>query len=211
MTIRTTKPANTNKYYLKKPWGYSPCVLGNDKHGLRPTKHSTLPNCVAWVTGAFNEALALKKCKYLGNTDAERFWALGAKQGLQRGQTPEVGAVMCWRKGSATSGSDGAGHVAIVTEVINSTTVKTSESGWSYTSSVCTVKTRKKGTGNWGQGSGYVFQGFIYMPKTYYTVKKGDTLSGIAKKYGTTVAQLAKWNNIQNVNIIRVGQKLRVK
>lgn len=214
MTIRTTKPANTNKYYLKKGHGgYNPCVLGNDKHGLRPCKYSTLPNCVAWVTGAFNEALGLGKCKYFGNTDAERYYALGKKQGLKAGTVPKVGAVMCWRKGSATKHSDGAGHVAIVTEVINSTTAKTSESGWGYTSSVCTVKTRKKGSGNWGQSSAYTFQGFLYMPETkvYYTVKKGDTLGKIAKTYGTTVAQLAAWNNIKNVNVIRVGQRLRVK
>lgn len=47
--------------------------------------------------------------------------------------------------------------------------------------------------------------------KEYYTVKKGDTLSVIAKKYNTTVSQLASWNNIKNVNLINVGQKLRVK
>lgn len=46
---------------------------------------------------------------------------------------------------------------------------------------------------------------------TYYTVQKGDTLSKIAKKYGTTVKQLAAWNNIKNVNKIYIGQKLRVK
>lgn len=45
----------------------------------------------------------------------------------------------------------------------------------------------------------------------YYTVQKNDTLSAIAKKYGTTVAQIAGWNNIKNVNFIVVGQKLRVK
>lgn len=47
--------------------------------------------------------------------------------------------------------------------------------------------------------------------KQYYIVKKGDTLSKIAKKYKTTVKQLAKWNNIKNVNLIKIGQKLRVK
>ena len=47
--------------------------------------------------------------------------------------------------------------------------------------------------------------------KEYYTVKKGDTLSGIAKKYNTTVKQLAEWNNIKDVNKIVTGQKLRVK
>lgn len=41
-----------------------------------------------------------------------------------------------------------------------------------------------------------------------YIVQKGDTLYAIAKKYGTTVAALAKLNNIKNTNLIYVGQKL---
>jgi len=43
-----------------------------------------------------------------------------------------------------------------------------------------------------------------------YTVKKGDTLSKIAKQYGTTVAELARLNNIANPNFIRVGQTLNL-
>ena len=46
---------------------------------------------------------------------------------------------------------------------------------------------------------------------TYYVVKAGDTLSGIAKKYGTTVAQLVKLNGIKNANLIYVNQKIRIK
>jgi len=49
------------------------------------------------------------------------------------------------------------------------------------------------------------------QPKVYYTIQRGDTLGKIAKKYGTTVSQLAKWNNIKNVNLIYAGQKIRVK
>lgn len=45
----------------------------------------------------------------------------------------------------------------------------------------------------------------------YYTVKAGDTLSAIAKKYNTTVDKLVKLNNIKNANKIYAGQKLRVK
>ena len=44
----------------------------------------------------------------------------------------------------------------------------------------------------------------------YYTVVSGDTLSGIAAKFGTTVAQLCSWNNISDPNLIYVGQVLRV-
>ena len=43
-----------------------------------------------------------------------------------------------------------------------------------------------------------------------YTVKKGDTLSAIAAKYGTTVKAIAAENKIDNVNVIRVGQKLKI-
>lgn len=46
---------------------------------------------------------------------------------------------------------------------------------------------------------------------TTYTVKKGDTLSGIAKKYGTTYQKIAKDNNIKDPNKIYVGQKLVIK
>lgn len=46
--------------------------------------------------------------------------------------------------------------------------------------------------------------------ETYYIVKKGDNLSKIAKKFGTTVAKIAKDNNIKNVNLIYPGQKLKV-
>lgn len=45
----------------------------------------------------------------------------------------------------------------------------------------------------------------------YYTVKSGDTLSGIAAKFNTSVAKLASLNKIKNPNLIYVGQKLRVK
>lgn len=45
----------------------------------------------------------------------------------------------------------------------------------------------------------------------YYTVVRGDNLTKIAKKYGTTVNNLVKLNGIKNPNLIYAGQKLRVK
>ena len=47
--------------------------------------------------------------------------------------------------------------------------------------------------------------------KVYYTIKSGDNLSSIAKKYGTTVSQIVSWNNIKNSNLIYPNQKIRVK
>jgi membrane-bound lytic murein transglycosylase D len=45
---------------------------------------------------------------------------------------------------------------------------------------------------------------------TYYTVKKGETLSAIADKFEVTVSDLKKWNNLKS-DTIEVGQKLVVK
>lgn len=42
-----------------------------------------------------------------------------------------------------------------------------------------------------------------------YTVKSGDTLSGIATRHGVSVAQLKQWNNLSSNNI-KAGQKLKV-
>lgn len=45
----------------------------------------------------------------------------------------------------------------------------------------------------------------------YHKVQPGDTLSGIAQQFGTTVDRLVQLNRIANKNLIYVGQKIRVK
>ena len=50
----------------------------------------------------------------------------------------------------------------------------------------------------------------INTESIYYTVKSGDTLSSIALRYGTTVSEISKLNNIQNVNLIYPGERLLV-
>lgn len=81
--------------------------------------------------------------------------------------------------------------------------------------------------GHWGNGSdrkyalekaGYDYNTVqnrvneLLAPKVItYTIKSGDTLSGIAQRYGTTVSKLASDNNIQNINLIYAGQKLTIK
>ncbi|MFR8334734.1 MAG: N-acetylmuramoyl-L-alanine amidase [Oscillospiraceae bacterium] len=43
-----------------------------------------------------------------------------------------------------------------------------------------------------------------------YTVQSGDTLSGIASKYGLTYQALAAYNGLSNPNLIRVGQQIKI-
>jgi LysM repeat protein/GH25 family lysozyme M1 (1,4-beta-N-acetylmuramidase) len=45
----------------------------------------------------------------------------------------------------------------------------------------------------------------------YYTVKKGDVVSVIAKHHGTTSAQIKAWNKLSVNYVIYPGQKLRVR
>ena len=47
-------------------------------------------------------------------------------------------------------------------------------------------------------------------PETY-TVKRGETLYGIALDHGLDYRELAEWNGISNPNVIRVGDTLRLR
>jgi murein DD-endopeptidase MepM/ murein hydrolase activator NlpD len=42
-------------------------------------------------------------------------------------------------------------------------------------------------------------------------VRQGDTLSGIARKYGTSVRRLCQLNKIKETKILQIGQKIRVR
>lgn len=64
-----------------------------------------------------------------------------------------------------------------------------------------------------GKGStvyGWVDARDISTAKKSYTVKSGDTLSGIASKYGTTVSKLVELNGIKNANLIYAGQVIKL-
>jgi LysM repeat protein len=43
-----------------------------------------------------------------------------------------------------------------------------------------------------------------------YRVRPGDTLSGIAGRYGTTVRELVRLNNIEDPSRIRIGLVLKL-
>ncbi|MEP7328259.1 MAG: peptidoglycan DD-metalloendopeptidase family protein [Betaproteobacteria bacterium] len=48
-----------------------------------------------------------------------------------------------------------------------------------------------------------------WRPPTY-TVKRGDTLYQVALDHGLDYREIAAWNNLENINLIRVGQVLRL-
>ncbi|MGG0845063.1 glucosaminidase domain-containing protein [Peribacillus simplex] len=47
--------------------------------------------------------------------------------------------------------------------------------------------------------------------EVYHIVKKGDSVSALAKAYGSTQVQIQQWNGLADLNLIKVNQRLRVK
>ncbi len=157
-----TKPERGNPYFNTiSNGGYSSAIVGN------PTDPdcNVYGNCVGHAYGRFNQIGNNKKMTYLAPRNAECFYDIALAQGLTVEQKPSIGACMVWQKGATRDpqGSDGAGHVAIVEQVISENEVITSESGYGCTPSWW-KQTRKKGNGNWGAGGDYKFLGFIKHP-----------------------------------------------
>ena len=151
-TPRLTAPAATDKNYLHYLWG------GGYNHCLYIGNKSCLPNCVGYAWGRWRELLG--ENPKLSIQNAEQWWT--HKDGYERGQTPKLGAVICWRKGSATNSKDGAGHVAIVEQINQDGSIVTSNSG--YKSTRFYLKTLKP---PYSLGGSYTLQGFIYIPINY--------------------------------------------
>ena len=193
-TVRTAKPGAGNKCYIRQATGgWNSCIQGSPTD----SQCNVLANCVGYANGRFNEIYneitGNRSNKYNTlNCNAENFIERARNAGLEVGQTPRAGAIMCWKKGATLSGSDGAGHVAVVERVNSDGSVYTSESG--YGSSAFWNQTRYNSNGRWGIGSGYTFRGFIYntavketQPAPQPTPKKSlDEIAKdvIAGKYG---------------------------
>lgn len=154
--IRTTRPYGNDLYYVRRQsGGYSTCIQG------KPTDPycDTLANCVGYANGAFNEECGYGYEKYHLNCNAENFIERAIASGLSVVNKPVVGSIMCWY-----GAGELAGHVAIVTEVINDNCVRTAESGYGSSVPFYTT-TRYNNNGRWGFSANYPFRGFIINPK----------------------------------------------
>lgn len=205
---RLTRPEAGNKYYIRKAsGGYNGAIKGS------PTDPGcdVLANCVGYAVGRFNEIVGEGSCKYLSSVNAEQF--IQYKGDLEVGMEPRLGACAVWQKGATLSSSDGAGHVAIVEKIVSPTEIVTSDSGWGAANPFWT-QTRKKGSdGNWGQGSGYKFLGFIYnpaaccqgtSPSTQTGTSTGGT-SGAAQAPAATVTEKRATEPAMSMDAVLAG------
>lgn len=141
---RLTEPTSTNLNYIHhSSGGYNYCI--------EISNGSCLPNCVGYAWGRWRELLG--EYHNLSRSDARDWWG-NTSDGYKRGQTPKLGAVMCW-----SGGSEGYGHVAIVEQINPDGSVVYSSSAYGgrrfYTNPVSSP---------YNFSSGYTFQGFIYLP-----------------------------------------------
>lgn len=166
---RTTDPSTSNLYYIKRNstfHGYNRCIIINNSNG------SVLPNCTGYAWGRFCECQNnVHDCK-LSRANAE-LWYGNTLDGYSRGQTPKLGAVICWH--STRSG----GHVAIVEQINEDGSILTSNSA--YNGKRFYMKTLYPPT--YKMGSSYTFQGFIYNPTTFIEPSPTPVGAGTKNKF----------------------------
>ena len=179
-TPRLTAPSRTDKrfiHYLKG--GYNTCVMVDRQSGY------VLPNCVGYAQGRLLEIRGENKADWkLPACNAEDWSDTAKTHGLQVGNTPKLGAVVCWRAGSTHNSADGAGHVAVVEEIKANGDIIVSQSAYGGKEFYLSTLTK---------ASGYTYSpdrqlvGFIYcgiefendMETDTETDRKEATSSGI--------------------------------
>lgn len=194
-TQRKAAPTKNNKYY------YEDNLFYQSGYGL--------PNCTCYAWGRFYELIG-KKPTGLATSNAENWYK--DSRGYEKGQTPKLGAIICWRKGKLHYSKDGAGHVAIVEHINNDGSFITSNSA--YKGTLFYRKTIKKNC----KLNGYTFEGFIYPPINFTEGTKYTgsfpTLPKGKKKYfskggkGSEVRKLQKflnWAGVYNKELVVDG------
>lgn len=216
---RLTAPSLTDKHYIHySKGGYNTCIIVDSNTGY------VMPNCVGYAQGRLLEILQMTKVNWsLPACNAEDWYDKARENGLQVGQTPKLGAVVCWRAGSKRNGSDGCGHVAVVEEIKPNGDIVVSNSAWGGTNFYTRTVTKASG---YEYMSSRPLEGFVYCgidfendtsndtpkeePKPSNTYNKGDVVrlnAGVKWSNGKTPAS---WVFDKDLTIIRFNGDLLV-
>ncbi len=168
-TPRLTRPESGNKYYIRKAsGGYSTAIKGS------PTDSAcdVLANCVGYAFGRFHEIAKRPQMDLFDPVNAENIFANAQKHGLKTGSMPKLGALIVWQKGATLGSADGAGHVAVVEQILGGGRIVTSESGWGAKSPFWVSHYDSP----YAYKAGYKLLGFVYQPteQTQRAMRKGD-------------------------------------
>ena len=182
---RLTAPAKNNKHYY------------SDSNAFYRSGYG-MPNCTAYAHGRVAEITG-KFPQIFGN--AEDWYGAAQKAGYETGNTPKLGAIICWRAGQTGNGADGAGHVAVVEQVKANGDIVTSNSAWKGTEFYTQTLTK---------ASGYMYDstrpllGFIYCGLEF------DSETADATEEIVNIAADAK-TAPESVAVLAAGEKILLK
>lgn len=185
-TPRLTAPSKTDKRFINyKNGGCSTCIVINQSTG------SVLPNCVGYAQGRLLEIRGESKVNWkLPACNAEDWYEMAQRNGMSVGQTPKLGAVVCWRAGQTHNGVDGAGHVAIIEEIKPNGDIVISQSAYGGQEFYLSTLTK---------ASGYMYAasrplvGFVYCGIDFEADKSESVVEATVVKAGIKV----KLRNVQ--------------
>ena len=142
----------------------------------------TLPNCTAYCEGRWMEIMEWTSTNlpFMNAT----YWYAHTSDGYPRGQTPRLGAIICWRTWEE-DGTEDAGHVGVVEELfrdqfgaVNRLGVSWSASGGAY----FTYRTDITEANDWKYKPRSQFQGFIYLPSQPIDFNSNEGIAILATK-----------------------------
>lgn len=148
-------PRLTDEGMRGNKWWYS---NGNPFYATNPQRLG-LPNCTCYAYGRYAEIR--NAFANLPTGDAKKWYPAATK--FDRGQEPQLGAIVCY--GTRLTTDSHGGHVAVVEEIVDDNTIKTSNSYYNGKYfQVETVYRQHNWLPSWARGTvrDYVFQGFIY-------------------------------------------------
>jgi surface antigen len=168
-TPRLTRPEKGNKFYItKSSGGYSSAIKG------KPTDSDcdVLANCVGYAAGRFHEIANRPQMDLFDPVNAENIFENAKQHGLKTGKTPALGALIVWQKGATLGSGDGAGHVAVVEQILGGGRIVTSESGYNAKNPFWTAHYDSP----YAYKTGYKLLGCVYQPEaqTQRAMRKGD-------------------------------------
>lgn len=158
-----------------------------------------LPNCTAYAWGRWYEIIGKAPKLSLGNAGN---WYKNIKDGYDRGDTPRLGAVICWSKVGGEA--QGKGHVAIVEDIKADGSIVIGESGYKkFRFRIMTLKPP------YTYFTGYKLQGFIYCPKVAEKTYRVLSTVNIRQKASLTAPKAGKLKKSEYVTGIPQGTWLK--
>lgn len=169
---RLTAPSRDDKRFINYAYGGINTCIPIDSTGY------VMPNCVGYAQGRLLELYGDTKANWkLPACNAEDWIDAALSKGFQTGKTPELGAVAVWRAGQTHCSSDGAGHVAIVEEILSNGDILVSQSAYGGENFYLT---RISKTSGYIYSPSRPFMGFIYSGLKFETddtkIKAGDKI-----------------------------------